>query len=75
MCLVLFAWLIDQRYFKEVTDQDIRKTLEEQRMKYIEDNMTPFGVIDDGIQYDQDNSYFEDGDQWMVVPLPDYKLE
>lgn len=75
MCLVLFAWLIDQRYFKEVTDQDIRKTLEEQRMQYIEDNMTPFGVIDDGIQYDQDDSYFEDGDQWMVVPLPDYKLE
>ena len=68
MCLVLFGWLIDQRYFKEITDQDIRKTLEAQRMQYIEDNMTPFGEIDDGIQYDQDEVFNEGGDIWITDP-------
>ena len=32
MCLVIYAWLVAQDYFKELTDQDVRKRLyEEQR--------------------------------------------
>ena len=27
MCLVIYAWLVAQDYFKEMTDQDIRKKL------------------------------------------------
>ena len=60
--------MIDQRYFKEITDQDIRKTLEAQRMQYIEDNMTPFGEIDDGVQYDQEDIFKEGGDVWITDP-------
>lgn len=34
MCLVIYAWLVAQDYFKELTDQDVRKRLyEEQRLK------------------------------------------
>jgi hypothetical protein len=44
MCLVLFAWLTSQSYFKDMTNTDIRfKLMQEQ-----EDNFTPFGIIDDG---------------------------
>lgn len=34
MCLVIFSWLIAQPYFKEMTDNDVRKRIyEEQKIK------------------------------------------
>ena len=34
MCLVIYAWLVQMDYFKELTDQDVRKRLyEEQKIK------------------------------------------
>ena len=36
MCLVIYAWLVAQDYFKELTDQDVRKRLyEEQKLSLI----------------------------------------
>ena len=48
MCLVFFAWLTNQSYFKELTDIDIRKNLYELNQQAIEDQLVPFGIIDDG---------------------------
>ena len=48
MCLVLFGWLTKQTYFKDQTDLDIRKMLYEKQMKEIEEDMTPFGFLNDG---------------------------
>ena len=48
MCLVLFAWLTGQDYFKQLTDIDIRKNLYAQNEQAIEDELTPFGFIDIG---------------------------
>jgi len=36
MCLVIFAWLVAQDYFKEMTDNDIRKRLYEEQKNQIE---------------------------------------
>lgn len=34
MCLVIYAWLVQSDYFKELTDQDVRKRLyEDQKIK------------------------------------------
>ena len=44
MCLVLFAWLINQSYFKDISNSDIRLRLLEGQ----EENFTPFGFIEDG---------------------------
>ena len=52
ICLVLFAWLSSQSYFKEVNDLDIRKQLYEKQMQEIEEDMTPFGFMDDGMSND-----------------------
>lgn len=49
MCLVLFGWMTTQKYFKELTDMDFRKKLEEFNKDMIEDEMLPFGFIDDGV--------------------------
>ena len=48
MCLVLLAWCINQDYFKEVTDSDLRLELERKKQQEIDDQMLPFGFIDDG---------------------------
>ena len=67
MTLVLFGWLTTQSYFKELTNLDIRKDLYQDKMKQIEDNMTPFGFIDDGIN-NEPSSYVDDnGTVWTTV--------
>ncbi|MBO37287.1 MAG: terminase [Anaerolineaceae bacterium] len=70
MCLVFFAWLTDQQYFKEMTDEDIRKRLFESQKENIEADMAPFGFIDDGI-LDLDAAFVdEDGDYWRPTDMP-----
>jgi hypothetical protein len=65
MCLVFFAWLTNQQYFKELTDDDIRKRLYQSQEKMIEEDMAPFGFIDDGIVYAEDAPFVDaDGDYW-----------
>ena len=65
MCLVIYAWLINQDYFRELTDQDIRKKIYEEQKNQIEQDMSPFGFIIDGINEEEtfvDNS----GDRWFT---------
>ena len=50
MCLVLFSWMTTQKYFQETFDRDVRKQLYEQEMKNIEEDIMPFGFVDDGLQ-------------------------
>jgi len=49
MTLVLFAWLSSQKYFKEVTDLDVRARIQEMNSDMIDEELTPFGIIDDGL--------------------------
>ena len=64
MTLVIFSWLVQQRYFKDLTDLDIRKRLADEQMRALEDDLLPFGIIDDGreSQTFTDNS----GTTWTV---------
>jgi hypothetical protein len=48
MCMVIYAWAVAQDYFKEMTDQSIRKELYEKDKDSLEEDMAPFGFIDDG---------------------------
>ena len=62
MCLVLFAWLSNQEYFKELTDIDIRKRLHASNEKALEEDTLPFGFVDDGQNPIKDNDEFMHGD-------------
>ncbi len=64
MCLVIYAWLVAQDYFKELTDQDIRKRLYEEQKNQIEQDMSPFGFISDGM--DEDSFVDPEGDRWFT---------
>ena len=47
MCCVLFSWLVHQEYFKELCDNDARLEVLSSNQKLIEENLIPFGFIDD----------------------------
>ena len=65
MCLVIFSWLVVQDYFKEMTDNDVRKRMYEEQRNQIEQDMAPFGFISDGL--DDDNDQVDsNGDRWKV---------
>ena len=70
MCLVIFSWLANQRYFKELTNVDVRGQMFTDQQNAIEADMAPFGFIDDGINDPEgkDNGYFDDaGELWHPV--------
>ena len=71
MCMVLFAWLVMQEYFKEMTDQDIRRRIYDEQRNQIEQDMAPFGFLDDGLGddtfVDGDGSLWEYGDKQEEV--------
>ena len=64
MCLVIFAWLVQQEYFKEMTDQDIRRRIYEEQKNAIEQDMAPFGFIDDGLEQEQEID--SQGNVWSI---------
>ena len=61
MNLVLFGWFTTTQMFAEYADVDVKKMIYEEQMKMIEDDMLPFGEIDNGL-----DNRFEviDGDVW-----------
>jgi hypothetical protein len=69
MCLVLFAWLSDQQYFKDHTDINTLSSLREKTADDMEQDLAPFGFLmngreDQGLEID---SYHENyaPDEWM----------
>ena len=65
MGCVIFSWLVQQRYFRELTDQDIREKMFAEQMKMIEEELVPFGFIEDG----QDNTVEIPGDDNVWTPI------
>ena len=67
MCCVIFAWLTNQRYFKEMTNQDVRARMYEEQANAIEQDMAPFGFLNDGLD---DDSFQDDaGERWTPVTV------
>jgi len=70
MGCVLFSWLVQQRYFRELTDQNIREKMFAEQMKMIEEELVPFGFIEDGQDEDttipgDDNIWSPAGEEWQ----------
>jgi len=67
MCLVIFGWLSNQAYFKELTDTNARQQLYEEQQNLIEQDMAPFGFVDDGTPDHEKPEVDEYGDVWHPV--------
>ena len=51
MNLVMFGYFATSSYFTELTDINMKEVMFQQRMKEIEEDILPFGFIDDGSEY------------------------
>ena len=76
MCMVLFAWLCMQDFFKELTDHDVRRRIYEEQRNQIEQDMAPFGFIDDGLGDDtfvdaDGNFWYGDTEESVTYMMPD----
>jgi len=68
MCCVLFSWLIQQTYFKELTDDDIRARMFMEQQHQLEQDMAPFGFMDDGLQSPYGETVVDEyGTRWSPV--------
>ena len=67
MCLVIFGWLSNQPFFKEMTDTNARQMLYEEQQALIEQDMAPFGFVDDGTPDHEKTEVDEYGDVWHPV--------
>jgi len=66
-CMFMFAWATDQTYFKELTDNDIRRTMIREQQDMLEQDMAPFGFIVNGIDDPFEDTIDEYGTRWTPV--------
>ena len=68
MNLVMFGYFATSSFFGELTDINIKQMMFEQRMKEIEEDVLPFGFIDDGSEYIQQQEYQQEGveERWAT---------
>jgi len=72
MCIVLMCWAMDQKYFKELTNVNIRANMLKENQTQMENEMAPFGFVDDGIN---DPNIDEYGTTWKPVKIRDYESD
>jgi hypothetical protein len=65
MTLVNFGWLTAQRYFKENVNNDIRVTLQQEQLNLMDQDIVPFGIIDNGIDDPWNNNRDAQGELWV----------
>ena len=63
MCLVIFSWLATSDYFKELHDSDVRARMYKEQREGIEQDMAPFGFVDDGLG---EETELIDGELWQT---------
>jgi hypothetical protein len=67
-CLIIFGWLSNQTYFKELSNSDVRSKLYEEQSNIIEQDMAPFGFIDDGLTSPDEQPFKDEyGETWHPV--------
>ncbi len=69
MCLVIFAWMAMQDYFKEMNDNDVRARIYADQRESIEQDMAPFGFVSDGLE--DDVIVDAQGERWELAEYGD----
>jgi hypothetical protein len=67
MTLVHFGWLTGQRYFKENINNDIRSALQKEQLNIMDQDIVPFGIIDDGLDdpFDKEEEMRDIKERWV----------
>lgn len=75
MTLVNFGWLTSQRYFKENVNNDIRQVLQQEQMNLMDQDIVPFGAINNGIDDPFDDNRDANGDLWVEDRMKLYPFD
>ncbi len=67
MNLVMFGYFVSSAYFSNLTDINIKDMIFNQKLKEIQDDIVPFGFIDDGSEQIEKIEREESEDPWAVV--------
>ena len=70
-CVLLSLLVSQQDYFKEMTDNDVRKKIYEDQRDQIEGDMAPFGFISDGLD---ERHHKNDGTVWKTDEYGDMSI-
>ena len=65
MTMVHFGWLASQKYFKQNINNDIRQVLQKEQLEVMDNDIVPFGIIDNGLN-DILDSDMGDKELWVL---------
>jgi hypothetical protein len=76
MCLVMFGWLVDQPYIKDMTNVDVRRSIAAMNAERIENELGPVGIsaanFYQEVEEVDDGGYSMSGTSWLLGgPDPD----
>ena len=66
MNLVMFGYFVSSAYFSNLTDINIKDMIFNQKLKEIQDDIVPFGFIDDGSEQIEKIEREESEDPWAI---------
>jgi hypothetical protein len=73
MNLVMFGYFVSTQFFSDMTDIDLKQMLFDQQMKQIEDDMVPFGFIDNASELIETYEQDEERTKWQIeLNHPDF---
>jgi hypothetical protein len=64
MTLVIFAWAVNQKYFKEIVNHDLRKQIQLDSLNQVDEDVLPAPIIEDGLE---NTLELMGGDLWETV--------
>ena len=68
MNLVMFGYFTNTITFEEMTDVNIKEMMYKNRMDEIDNDLPPFGFIDDGSEFEAELENRNQGEQWLIIP-------
>ena len=75
-CLFIFSWAVDQTYFKELTDNNIRERMFAEQQDQLEQDMAPFGFVDNGLDNPHEEEEVDEyGNRWEPVKIRNFNSD
>lgn len=66
MCCVIFSWITQQQYFKDITSVDIRKILQQEKQQQIEEDTIPFFLSSEDFAEESNTVIAVNNDKWLM---------
>ena len=75
MGLVNFGWVTGQRVFKDNIRNDIRQNLQMEQLEVTDQDVVPFGIIDNGLNDPLNENVDSSGDLWVEDRTRQYPFD